>query len=182
MRLLSAIRSTAAFLQLSSLLLLAACATSSGSAKSAALAGPPPSNYTYISGGDLTKDKHVSLHVNFDLMEAKDPDEKLSLFFGLHFWGAMNDAVPAKKTTRGSGSHAADPIVLTAADPKKELDEIGSYVVERFPSRDKIVGELYRSPEKRYVLWLRFETADGPKAFYFDASGWAETHRNGYGG
>jgi hypothetical protein len=167
---------------LAALLALGACAAPGGSSTSAKLAASPPSNYTYISGGDLTKDKNISLHVNTDLMDAKDPDEQLSLFFGLHFWGAMTDAVPAKKATRGGGLSVADPIMLTSADPKNELDEIGSYLVERFPSRDKIIGELYRSPEKRYVLWLRFETSEGPKAFYFDASGWAETHRKSYGG
>ncbi len=167
---------------LATLLALGSCATSGGTATSTKLAGPPPGNYTFISGGDLSKDKNISLHVNTDLMDAKDPDEQLSLFFGLHFWGAMNDAVPAKKAARGSGSDAADPIVLTSANPKNELDEIGSYVVDRFPSRDKIIGELYRSPEKRYVLWLRFETSEGSKAIYFDASRWAETHRNSYSG
>lgn len=167
---------------LACLLALGACATSGGSATSTERAGPPPANYTYISGGDLTKDKNISLQVNFDLMEAKDPDEKMSIFFGLHFWSAMEDAVAAKKTTRGGGLTATDPITLTSADPKKELDEIGSYVIDRFPSRDKIKGELYRSPEKRYVLWLQFETSEGARALYFDATGWAETHRDGYGG
>lgn len=166
---------------LATLLALSACATTGGSATSTKLAGPPPGSYTYIGGSDLSEDKNISLHVNTDLMHAKDPDEKLSLFFGLHFWSAMN-AVPGKNATRGSGSNATDPIVLTAAAPKTELDEIGGYVADRFPSRDKIIGELYRSPEKRYVLWLRFETSEGPKAIYFDASRWAETHRNSYSG
>ncbi len=166
-------RAVAAFL----LVLVAACASSSGSRNgpAAVRAERPPSDYLYISGADLSAGKNIDVAVNTQLLGGADEqDSRLSVIFGIHFIGSASDAKPTSAPTSGSGLKATDPIRLSPAGPADaELDNALNILAARAPDRDNIVAELYRSPDRHYVVLIAFDTAAGANSLYFDVTNWA---------
>lgn len=159
------------------LILVAACASTSGThgGASAVRAAPPPSDYLYISGADLSAGKNIDVLVNTQLLGSQDKqDSRLSVVFGIYFIGSASDATPTSAATVGSGLKATDPIRLSlvgAADA--ELDNALNVLAARAPDRDNIVGQLYRSPDRDYVVLIAFDTAAGANSLYFDVTNWA---------
>lgn len=159
------------------LLLIAACASPAGSRIGAAAvrADPPPPGYLEIGGADLSADKNIDVMVNTELLGSKDEqDVRLSVMFGFYFVGAASDAKATSALTSGSGLTATDPIRLSPAGAAEaELKDALNILAARAPDRDSIVGHLYRSPNRQYVVLIFFDTAAGANSLYFDVTNWA---------
>ena len=159
------------------LILVAACASNSGTRNGPApvRAERPPSDYLQIGGADLSGGKNIDVLVNTQLLAGKDEqDSRLSVLFGIHFLGSASDAKPTKVPTTGSGLKAIDPIRLSPAGPADaELDNALNILAARAPDRDNLVGHLYRSPERQYVVLIAFDTTAGANSLYFDVTNWA---------
>jgi hypothetical protein len=140
-------------------------------------AAAPPAGYTHIGSADTSDGKNLQVGVNTDLLGGDKGDEMLSVWFGLYFSGAVGDAKAADMGTTGEGLSVKDPIVFSpAVEAATELQNALNLVAHRAPDRHNIVGSLYRSPDRRYVLLVEFDTAAGANALYFDITNWAK-HR-----
>ena len=161
------------------LCLATACAQTS---QPAVHAQKPPADFVYIGSGDTSEDKKINVNINTDLMDSNDPDHKLTIFFGLLFAGAIKDPKDTSGSTAGTGHSYSDPLVFSAVADQAELDAIANYLATHFPGHDDVIGHLYRSPEKRYLVWAVFETRAGSNALYFDVTKWATVNRSAFGG
>lgn len=159
------------------LLFAAACASPSGTRDGSApvRAAQPPSDYLYLSGADLSDGKDIKIGVNTDLFgKAEEQDVRLSVGFGIYFAGAAADAHPTDAITVGSGLKATDPIRLSPpGTADAELDAALNVLATRAPDRRNIVGQLFRSPDHRYLVLITFDTRAGANSLYFDVTNWA---------
>jgi hypothetical protein len=159
------------------LLFVAACASTAGTRSGSATlrAGPPPPEYLQIGGADLRADKKIDVMVNTELLSGKDEqDSRLAVVFGFHFAAAASDAKTIGALTSSGGLKATDPIRLSPAGAADaELEDALNILAARAPDRDNIVGYLYRSPDRQYVVLIHFDTAAGANSLYFDVTNWA---------
>jgi hypothetical protein len=152
------------------LLLTTACAQTSGQAVHAP---KPPADYVFLSSGDNSNEKNIAVGINTDLMMSDDPDSMTLVLFGMKFALAIQHAVPADSGAAGSGLKVGDPITFAAVAAETEFQAAANYLVQRFPKLTNAAGYLFRSPERRYLLWVTFDTATNGNALYFDVTKWA---------
>jgi spore maturation protein CgeB len=68
-----------------------------------------------------------------------------------------------------------NPIVFSPpVSADAEVQSAANLIANRAPDRRNIVGRLFRSPDRRYLLLIEFETAAGANALYFDITNWAK--------
>jgi hypothetical protein len=158
-------------------LLTAACAQTG---QPAVHAPKPPADFVFIGSGDTSRDKKIVVKMNFDLKESNDPDGKLMLPFGMLFGGAIRGAEPTSNSATGTGLTHNDPIVFDAVAEEAELDAVANYLATKFPDPRNVKGRLYRSPERRYLVWVNFDTRANSNALYFDVTKWAAALRQAY--
>ena len=163
------------------LLLLAACASPHGNATGSPpqRAAEPPSDYTLIAKAD-THDLTLRLEVNTEIWDRDDffdgteEDETLPFKFGHAFYWAVWTE-PEKISATGDGLAAESPVIIyTAREASDEIRSALRVVSMRAPDRRNVVGTLLRSPDRRYILLVQFDTAGGPSSLYFNVTDWAK--------
>ena len=165
------------------LLLLAACVSPHGEGEDSAplRTAVPPSDYTLIGKADTRDWKNLRLEVNTDLwdhddvVDGSEENETLPFTFGQEFYRAVY-AESEDVSAAGDGLDPESPIIFYApADESAWIRSALSVVTMRAPDRTNIVGTLLRSPDRRYVLLVEFDTGTGANALYFDVTRWANT-------
>jgi hypothetical protein len=163
------------------LLLLAACASPhrNGTGSPPQRAAEPPSGYTLIATAD-TRDSTLRLEVNTeiwtydDVLDAYEEDETLPFKFGHAFYWAVFTETD-KISATGDGLAAESPVIIySAREAYNEIRSALSVVTMRAPDRRNVVGTLLRSPDRRYILFVEFDTAGGTRSLYFDVTNWAK--------
>jgi hypothetical protein len=159
------------------LLAMAACSASGtqGTESRPQRAAPPPADYTHISTSDASDGKNIEIGVNTGLIGSDEEGISLSLHFGLHFPLAVQDAKAEDLGTTGDGLSAGNPLVFAPpVVPEVEVESAVNLITSRAPDRRNMVGTLLRSPDRRYLLLIEFDTAAGSNALYFDITNWAK--------
>jgi len=158
-------------------LAITACSTSGpqGTGSPPLRAAQPPANYTLIGSSDAGDGKNIEIGVNTGLIGSDEEGMKLSLHFGFHFPLAVQDAKAEDLGTTGDGLSVGSPLVFAPpVAPEAEVESAANLIASRAPDRRNIVGTLFRSPERRYLLLIEFDTAAGANALYFDITNWAK--------
>lgn len=164
------------------LLLLAACASphSKGADSGPLRAAEPPSDYTLIGKADTSDWKNLRLEANTDLwdhddvLDGSEENETLSFTFGHAFYWAVWTETENVSAV-GDGLDVESPVVFySPVEASAEIRSALSVVTMRAPDRRNIVGTLLRSPDRRYLLLIEFDTAAGANALYFDITNWAK--------
>lgn len=163
------------------LLLVSACASNApqDNGNSSIRAQRPPADYVYLASGDLRKPGNIDVGINFEALT--EGDSHVQVTFGIIFAGRMEDGAPPAPPHSGSGSKVTDPIVFPAVNDKDEIDAAGDFMADSFPDRADIVGYIFRSPQKRYLMLIEFATDAGANALYFDVSRWVAASEAVYG-
>ena len=113
--------------------------------------------------------------MNTGLIGSDEEGVSLSIHFGLHFPLAVQDAKAQDLGTVGDGLSAGNPLVFAPpVAPEVEVESAVNLIASRAPDRRNFVGTLLRSPDRRYLLLIEFETAAGANALYFDITNWAK--------
>jgi hypothetical protein len=159
------------------LLAIAACSASGtqGTGSRPQRAAPPPADYTHISSSDTRDSKNIQIGVNTGLIGSDEEGASLSWHFGLHFPLAVQDAKAEDLGATGDGLSAGSPLVFAPpVAPEAEVQSAVNLIASRAPDRRNMVGTLFRSPDRRYLLLIEFDTAAGANALYFDITDWAK--------
>jgi hypothetical protein len=162
-------------------LVLAACSSPQGKTGSPLRAADPPSDYVYIASADISDGKNIEIGVNTDLFGGDKADEQLSITFGIYFSSAAGSAEAAELGTTGDGLSVTNPLVFSPpVEAPAELQSALNVLAKRAPDRRNLVGYLYRSPDRHYLLRIEYDSAAGANAVYFNVTNWANKKADSY--
>lgn len=137
-------------------------------------AAMPPADYVHISSADVSDSKTIQIGVNTDLIGSDEADAALSLHFGVHFPNAgLEEGRRSRDNWRWLERQEPDR-VLAAGAADAEVQSAANLIANLAPDRRNMVGRLFRSPDRRYLLLIEFEMAAGANALYFDITNWAK--------
>jgi hypothetical protein len=162
------------------LLMVTACAGTKQTSSTNTIRAPrPPANYVHLASGNLRDSDNIEIGINFEALS--EGDSHVQVTFGIIFAGSMQDGAPPAPSHSGSGSQVDGPIIFPDVDGKTEIDAAGDFMAENYPDRTDIVGHIFRSPQKRYLMLVEFQTGEGANALYFDVSRWVAATEALYG-
>jgi hypothetical protein len=135
----------------------------------------PPADYTHLSSSDTADNENIEIGLNTDLIGSDEEAMTISLHFGLHFPIAVREAKAEDHATTGDGLSVSNPLVFSPpVSPDAEIQSAVNLIAHRALDRANMVGHLFQSPDRRYLLLIEFDTAAGAKALYFDITEWAK--------